>query len=48
MPIWALLKEKVEYIVKVTNNEAEYRALIAALERATSCYKDDVEHYSDS
>lgn len=42
------IKEKSEYIGKGTNNEAEYRALIAALERAVSYCKDHVEHYSNS
>ena len=42
------IKDKSEYIGKSTNNEAEYRALIAALERAVRYCKDHVEHYSDS
>ncbi|MCD4842736.1 MAG: reverse transcriptase-like protein [Methanosarcinales archaeon] len=42
------IKEKSEYIGKSTNNEVEYRALIAALERAVSYCKDHVEHYSNS
>ncbi len=31
-----------------TNNQAEYRAVIAALEKATSLGADDIELYSDS
>ena len=42
------IKEKCEYTGKSTNNEAEYQALVAALERAARYCKDDVEHYSDS
>lgn len=42
------IKEKSEYIGKSTNNEAEYKALIATLERAVRYCKDHVEHYSDS
>jgi ribonuclease HI len=45
---WNVIDEKFEYIGKGTNNEAEYRALVAALERAARYCKDDVEHYSDS
>ncbi len=45
---WNAIKEKSEYIGKSTNNEAEYRALVAALGRAARYCKDDVEHYSDS
>jgi ribonuclease HI len=45
---WNIIEEKYEYIGKWTNNEAEYRALIAALGRATLYCKEDVEHYSDS
>ena len=43
-----VIKEKCEYIGKGTNNEAEYQALVAALERAARYCKDDVEHYSNS
>jgi ribonuclease HI len=42
------IKDKSEYIGKSTNNETEYRALIAALERAVRYCKDHVEHYSGS
>ena len=42
------IKEKSEDIGKSTNNEAEYRALITALEWAVRYCKDHVEHYSDS
>ena len=45
---WNAIEEKSEYIGKGTNNEAEYRALVAALKLAARYYKDDVEHYSDS
>ena len=45
---WSVVEEKAEYIGKATNNEAEYRALVAALERAAHYCKDEVEHYSDS
>lgn len=45
---WNVIEEKAEYIGKGTNNEAEYRALIAVLERAARYCRDDVEHYSDS
>ncbi|MCK4937104.1 MAG: ribonuclease HI family protein [Methanosarcinales archaeon] len=45
---WGVVEEKAEYIGKATNNEAEYRALVAALERAAHFCKDEVEHFSDS
>ena len=45
---WNAIEEKSEYIGKGTNNEAEYRALVAALGRATLYCMGDVEHYSDS
>lgn len=45
---WGIIEEKAEYIGNATNNEAEYRALVAALERAAHYSKGDVEHYSDS
>jgi ribonuclease HI len=45
---WNIIEEKSEYIGKGTNNEAEYRALVAALGRAILYCKEDVEHYSDS
>ncbi|MCL7414840.1 MAG: ribonuclease H, partial [ANME-2 cluster archaeon] len=41
---WVVIEEKAEYIGKGTNNEAEYRALVAALERAARYCKDEVEH----
>ena len=45
---WGIIEEQSEYIGKATNNEAEYRALIAALNRARHYCKDEVEHYTDS
>ena len=45
---WKLLEEKKEYIGNATNNEAEYKALIKALDCATGHCRQEVEHYSDS
>ncbi len=45
---WRLLEEGSEYIGKATNNEAEYKALIKALDCATGHCRESVEHYSDS
>ena len=42
------LKEKAEYIGYATNNEAEYRALIEALDCAAEYCRQEIEHYSDS
>jgi len=42
-----ILKEHKHYIGKCTNNVAEYRALIAALERAKKM-GNEIECYSDS
>jgi ribonuclease HI len=45
---WDLLEERAEYIGDATNNEAEYRALIEALDCATRHCRGDIEHFSDS
>jgi ribonuclease HI len=47
-PNWNVIEEQSQYIGKGTNNEAEYRALMAALDKATHYTKDEIEHYSDS
>jgi ribonuclease HI len=44
----ATLAEIYDYIGITTNNEAEYRALIAALERAAEFTMDTVECFMDS
>ncbi len=43
-----VLAEHGEVIGRATNNEAEYRAAIAALERASELTNGPVEHLSDS
>ncbi len=43
-----LLEEEAKYIGKATNNEAEYQALIWALERVKKYSFERVIHYSDS
>ncbi|NLK25482.1 MAG: ribonuclease HI family protein [Euryarchaeota archaeon] len=43
-----ILKEYARYIGKCTNNEAEYRGAIAALEEAMALGADEVELVSDS
>lgn len=45
---WNVLEEHAEYIGRATNNEAEYKAVIRALDRATGHCRGDVEHYTDS
>lgn len=45
---WTPLEERAEYIGRATNNEAEYRALLAALDKAGRFSTDEVEHLSDS
>lgn len=45
---WDPLEERAEYIGDATNNEAEYRALIKALDCATGHCRGEVEHFSDS
>lgn len=42
------LHEISEYIGETTNNQAEYRALVAALEKAHELGAQDVECYLDS
>jgi len=42
------LLERKEYIGKATNNEAEYRAIIAGLDLATHATRAEVRAYSDS
>jgi ribonuclease HI len=42
------LEERTEYIGYATNNEAEYKAIIAALDCATGYCRGDVEHFTDS
>ena len=41
----ACISQRIGY---ATNNQAEYRAVIAALEKATRLGADDIELYSDS
>lgn len=43
-----LLHEEAEYIGNATNNEAEYIALIRALDRCREYMGQEVEHYTDS
>lgn len=43
-----LVAEISEYLGETTNNQAEYRALIAALKRATTLEAQEVECYLDS
>lgn len=43
-----IIEEKAENIGKATNNEAEYRAIIAALEKAISMKAGRITLYSDS
>jgi len=43
-----LLHEGAEYIGNATNNEAEYIALIRALDRCREYLAQEVEHYTDS
>jgi len=43
-----LLHEGAEYIGNATNNEAEYIALIRALDRCREYLTQEVEHYTDS
>ena len=45
---WDPLEESAEYIGYATNNEAEYKALIKALDCATGHCRGNVEHFSDS
>jgi ribonuclease HI len=45
---WNRFEEKTDYIGEATNNEAEYKAVIAALDCATGHCRQEVEHYSDS
>jgi ribonuclease HI len=45
---WKVLDEKAEYIGSATNNEAEYKALIQALDCAAGHCRREVEHFSDS
>ncbi len=45
---WNRLRENKEYIGSATSNEAEYRALIEALDCATEHCRQEIEHYSDS
>lgn len=45
---WNRLEERADYIGDATNNEAEYKALIAALDCATGHCRGNVEHFSDS
>jgi ribonuclease HI len=45
---WNRLRENKEYIGSATNNEAEYRALVEALDCATKHCRQEIEHYSDS
>lgn len=44
----ALVAEISEYLGETTNNQAEYRALIAALKRATTLEAQEIECYLDS
>ncbi|MFO8109048.1 MAG: ribonuclease HI family protein [Thermoplasmata archaeon] len=44
----ALLEEDAKFIGRATNNEAEYRALIWALERGSMYRVKKTVHYSDS
>lgn len=43
-----IIAEISEYLGETTNNQAEYRALIAALKRATSLKAEEVTCYLDS
>lgn len=45
---WNRLEEGSDYIGDATNNEAEYRALIKALDCAAGRCRNEVEHFSDS
>ncbi len=45
---WNPLEEKTEYIGNATNNEAEYKAIIEALDCASGHCREEVEHYTDS
>ncbi len=43
-----IIAEISEYLGETTNNQAEYRALIAALKRATTLEAKEIECYLDS
>lgn len=43
-----LIHEEAQYIGNATNNEAEYTALIRALDRCKEFWKGELEHYTDS
>ena len=45
---WNILEENAELIGHATNNEAEYQALINALDCASKYCRQDIVHYSDS
>ncbi len=45
---WNRLEEGTDYIGNATNNEAEYRALIRALDCAAGHCRNEVEHFTDS
>ncbi len=45
---WDKLEEDGEYIGQATNNEAEYKALILGLDRATEYCRKEIEHFTDS
>lgn len=47
-PSGELLAEVSEYIGEATNNQAEYRAMIAALEKAQALGIEDVTIHADS
>ncbi|MFW6041284.1 MAG: ribonuclease HI family protein [Thermoplasmatota archaeon] len=43
-----VIEEDGKYIGEATNNEAEYEALILALDRGTEYCRNRVEHFTDS
>lgn len=45
---WKTLFEDAKHIGTFTNNEAEYKALIFALDKATEFCRNEVEHICDS
>jgi len=45
---WKVIEEKSDYIGDATNNEAEYKALISALDCATKYCREEIIHYTDS
>jgi ribonuclease HI len=45
---WNVIEEKAEYIGSATNNEAEYKAVVKALDCAAGHCRGEIEHFTDS